>query len=40
MLALLAMIVGLAPAQSKKKEKGPRALAVVEMPADGNRSRA
>jgi len=29
------MTVSLAPAQSKKKEKGPRALAVVELPAEG-----
>ena len=34
-IALLAMIASIAPAQSKKREKGPRALAVVEMPADG-----
>jgi hypothetical protein len=35
LLALVAMAASLAPAQSKKKEKGPRALAVVELPADG-----
>ncbi|MFI5109966.1 MAG: hypothetical protein ACHP78_14145 [Terriglobales bacterium] len=34
-LALAAIIASLAFAQSKKKEKGPRALAVVELPADG-----
>ena len=34
-LAIVAMTASLALAQSKKKEKGPRALAVVELPADG-----
>ena len=34
LLAIVAMTANLAPAQSKKKEKGPRALAVVELPAD------
>ena len=35
LLTIVAMTASLAPAQSKKKEKGPRALAVVELPADG-----
>jgi len=35
MLATVAVIATFAAAQSKKKEKGPRALAVVELPADG-----
>ena len=35
LLAIVAMVAILAPAQSKKKEKGLRALAVVELPADG-----
>jgi len=32
---MVAMIASIAPAQASKKEKGPRALAVVELPADG-----
>ncbi len=35
MLALLTLAASVSVAQSRKKEKGPRALAVVEMPADG-----
>lgn len=35
LVALIALAASVAPAQSKKKEKGPRALAVVELPADG-----
>ncbi len=35
MLALVALVASVSVAQSRKKEKGPRALAVVEMPADG-----
>ncbi len=35
MLALVALAASVSVAQSRKKEKGPRALAVVEMPADG-----
>ena len=34
-LALLVLVASAALAQSKKKEKGPRALAVVELPTDG-----
>ena len=34
-LALVALITGVSAAQSRKKEKGPRALAVVELPTDG-----
>jgi hypothetical protein len=34
-LALAMLVASFAVAQSRKKEKGPRALAVVEMPADG-----
>ena len=34
-LALVALAASVSVAQSRKKEKGPRALAVVEMPADG-----
>jgi len=33
--AIMAMAASIAPAQSRKKEKGPRALAVVELPAEG-----
>ncbi len=33
-LALVALFASLSVAQSRKKEKGPRALAVVELPAD------
>jgi len=35
LLTIVAISASIAPAQSKKKEKGPRALAVVELPADG-----
>jgi hypothetical protein len=34
-LALVVMAASVSVAQSRKKEKGPRALAVVELPADG-----
>jgi hypothetical protein len=34
-LVLVALVASLSAAQSRKKEKGPRALAVVELPADG-----
>lgn len=33
-LAVVALASGLAPAQSKKKQRGPRALALLELPAD------
>jgi hypothetical protein len=35
-LVLVALVTSVAVAQSRKKEKGPRALAVVELPADAN----